>query len=92
MSDLSILKPQYYDKFIEKYGSQNYTQLLEALGMKATVPSREFFHFESKGKLHTAVQLSGGALASVAVPSTETATTDGSVVVVNAMRFAPPAI
>ena len=66
VSDLSILKPQYYDKFIEKYGSQNYTQLLEALGMKATVPSREFFHFETKGKLHSAVQLSGGALASVA--------------------------
>lgn len=66
VSDLSILKPQYYDKFIDKYGSQNYTQLLEALGMKAVVPSREFFHFESKGKLHSAVQLSGGALASVA--------------------------
>jgi hypothetical protein len=66
VSDLSILKPQYYDKFIQKYGAQNYTQLLEALGMKATVPSREFFHFETKGKLHTAVQLSGGALSSVA--------------------------
>lgn len=66
VSDLSILKPQYYDKFIEKYGSQNYTQLLEALGMKATVPSREFFHFESKGKLHSAVQLNGGALSTVA--------------------------
>lgn len=66
VSDLSILKPQYYDKFIEKYGSQNYTQLLEALGMKATVPSREFFHFETKGKLHTAVQLSGGAISAVA--------------------------
>lgn len=66
VSDLSILKPQYYDKFIEKYGSQNYTQLLEALGMKATVPSREFFHFETKGKLHSAVQLDGGALVNVA--------------------------
>jgi hypothetical protein len=66
VSDLSILKPQYYDKFIEKYGSQNYTQLLEALGMKATVPSREFFHFETKGKLHSAVQLSGGAITAVA--------------------------
>jgi len=66
VSDLSILKPQYYDKFIEKYGSQNYTQLIEALGMKATVPSREFFHFETRGKLHSAVQLSGGSLASVA--------------------------
>lgn len=62
VSDLSILKPQYYDKFIEKYGSQNYTQLLEALGMKATVPSREFFHFETRGKLHSAVRLNGGAI------------------------------
>ena len=66
VSDLSILKPQYYDKFIQKYGAQNYTQLLEALGMKATVPSREFFHFESKGKLHTAVQLSGSAISAAA--------------------------
>ena len=70
VSDLSILKPQYYDKFIEKYGSQNYTQLLEALGMKATVPSREFFHFETKGKLHSAVKLNGGALSSVAAGAT----------------------
>jgi hypothetical protein len=66
MSDLSILKPQYYPQFIDKYGSQNYAQLLEALGMKATVPSREFFHFESRGKLHSAVQLDGGAIADVA--------------------------
>jgi len=66
MSDLSILKPQYYPQFIEKYGSQNYAQLLEALGMKATVPSREYFHFESRGKLHSAVQLDGGALDNVA--------------------------
>jgi hypothetical protein len=57
MSDLSILKPQYYPQFIDKYGSQNYAQLLEALGNKATVPSREFFHFESRGKLHQAVQI-----------------------------------
>lgn len=57
MSDLSILKPQYYPQFIDKYGSQNYAQLLEALGNKASVPSREFFHFESRGKLHQAVQI-----------------------------------
>lgn len=77
VSDLSILKPQYYDKFIEKYGSQNYTQLLEALGMKATVPSREFFHFETKGKLHSAVQLDGSALSSVA-PGAEISVTIAS--------------
>lgn len=66
VSDLSILKPQYYPQFIEKYGAQNYAQLLEALGMKATVPSKKFGHFESRGKLHDNVKVlsfTGGASA-----------------------------
>jgi hypothetical protein len=66
VSDLSILKPQYFPQFIEKYGAQNYAQLLEALGMKATVPSKKFGHFESRGKLHDNVKvasLTGGASA-----------------------------
>jgi hypothetical protein len=80
MSDLSILKPQYYPQFIEKYGSQNYAQLLEALGMKATVPSREYFHFESLGKLHSAVQLNGGALDNVAAGASVNVTISSSYV------------
>jgi len=66
VSDLSILKPQYFNQFVEKYGSQNYAQLLEALGMKATVPSKKFGHFESRGKLHDNVKVlsfTGGASA-----------------------------
>ena len=66
VSDLSILKPQYYPQFIEKYGAQNYAQLLEALGMKATVPSKKFGHFESRGKLHDNIKVAsftGGATA-----------------------------
>jgi hypothetical protein len=66
VSDLSILKPQYFPQFIEKYGAQNYAQLLEALGMKATVPSKKFGHFESRGKLHDNVKVAsftGGASA-----------------------------
>jgi len=66
VSDMSILKPQYYSQFIEKYGSQNYAQLLEALGMKATVPAKKFGHFESRGKLHDNVKVlsfTGGASA-----------------------------
>jgi hypothetical protein len=61
-----VLKPQYYSQFIEKYGSQNYAQLLEALGMKATVPAKKFGHFESRGKLHDNVKVlsfTGGASA-----------------------------
>jgi hypothetical protein len=70
VSDLSILKPQYFPQFIEKYGSQNYAQLLEALGMKATVPSKKFGHFESRGKLHDNVKvasITGGASAGATV-------------------------
>lgn len=66
VSDLSILKPQYFNQFVEKYGAQNYAQLLEALGMKATVPSKKFGHFESRGKLHDNVKVlsfTGGASA-----------------------------
>lgn len=66
VSDLSILKPQYFNQFVEKYGAQNYAQLLEALGMKATVPAKKFGHFESRGKLHDNVKVlsfTGGASA-----------------------------
>lgn len=66
VSDLSILKPQYFNQFVEKYGAQNYAQLLEALGMKATVPAKKFGHFESRGKLHDNVKVlsfTGGATA-----------------------------
>lgn len=77
VSDMSILKPQYYSQFIEKYGSQNYAQLLEALGMKATVPSKKFGHFESRGKLHDNVKVlsfTGGA--SAGASATVTISTD----------------
>jgi len=70
VSDLSILKPQYFPQFIEKYGAQNYAQLLEAIGMKATVPSRKFGHFESRGKLHDNLKvssISGGASAGAVI-------------------------
>lgn len=77
VSDLSILKPQYFNQFVEKYGSQNYAQLLEALGMKATVPAKKFGHFESRGKLHDNVKVasftggaSAGATATVTIDAT----------------------
>ena len=57
VSDLSILKPQYYNKFISKYGSQNYTMLLEMLGFKGQVKSQVIRHFEDLGKMHQAVQV-----------------------------------
>ena len=57
VSDLSILKPQYYPKFISKYGAQNYTMLLEMLGFKGQVKSNVIRHWEDLGKMHQAVQV-----------------------------------
>ena len=62
ISDLSILKPQAYDKFIDKYGNQDYTMIMEMIGKKAMVPSRDFFHFESRGKLHQSIQATGATV------------------------------
>jgi hypothetical protein len=64
VSDLSILKPQYYNKFISKYGSQNYTMLLEMLGFKGQVKSNVIRHFEDLGKMHQAVQVASNATSS----------------------------
>lgn len=78
VSDLSLLKPQHYEKFIEKYGNQNYTQLLEMIGLKAVVPSREFFHFESYGKLHSSIKITAGTTTSVTNAGVTVTLTSGS--------------
>jgi len=78
VSDLSLLKPQYYDKFVEKYGNQNYTQLLETIGLKAVVPAREFFHFESYGKLHSSVKITAASTVSVTNTGVTVTLTSGS--------------
>ena len=78
VSDLSLLKPQYYDKFVEKYGNQNYTQLLEMIGLKAVVPGREFFHFESYGKLHSSFKITASTTTSVTNSGVTVTLTSGS--------------
>ena len=78
VSDLSLLKPQYYEKFVEKYGNQNYTQLLEMIGLKAVVPSREFFHFESYGKLHSSAKITASGTTSVTNSGVTVTLTSGS--------------
>ena len=78
VSDLSLLKPQFYDKFVEKYGNQNYTQLLEMIGLKAVVPGREFFHFESYGKLHSSIKITAASTVSVTNSGVTVTLTAGS--------------
>lgn len=66
ISDMSVLKPQYYPKFIEKYGTQNYTMLLEMLGFRGEVKSDTIRHWENLGKLHQAVQVNANVTGVVA--------------------------
>lgn len=57
VSDLQMLVPHYYDQFVARYGNENYTWLLEAIGLKQRITGRDFFHFESYGKLHASIRV-----------------------------------
>lgn len=69
---LSLLKPQNYDQFIEAYGAQSYTQILEMLGNKQVVQATEFGHYESRGKRHFAVQTTGAPAETAAFSDADT--------------------
>jgi hypothetical protein len=56
LSDLSILAPHCYPDFIKKYGAENYTFILEAIGLKEKVNGQSYFHFEPFGKLHPSIK------------------------------------
>lgn len=52
LSDLQLLKPHYNPFFIKKYGNESYTLILDMLGLKKQITGRDFFHYETYGKLH----------------------------------------
>lgn len=58
VSDLQLLTPQYYNKYVEKYGKEVYDyffQWLATFGGMEVVKNRNFFWFESRGKNQIAV-------------------------------------
>jgi len=55
ISDLQLLTPQYYDKYVEKYGSEEFFMWLATYGGMEEVKNQNFFWFESRGKLMVAV-------------------------------------
>jgi len=58
ISNLQLLTPQYYNKYVEKYGSEAYDyffQWLATFGGMETVKNRNFFWFENRGKNQIAV-------------------------------------
>lgn len=73
VSNLQLLTPQYYKQFVEKYGAENWTWWLATYGGMEQVFNRNFFWFESRGKLQIAIQLASnatGATAGATVPCT----------------------
>jgi hypothetical protein len=55
ISDLQLLTPQYYSKYVEKYGSEEFFMWLATYGGMEEVKNRNFFWFENRGKLMIAV-------------------------------------
>jgi hypothetical protein len=69
ISDLQLLTPQVYNKYVEKYGKEaydNFFMWLSVFGGKEEVKNREFSWFENRGKLHQAVTNSAAILAPAA--------------------------
>tara|TARA_R110000868_G_scaffold36279_4_gene128931 strand:- start:5083 stop:6486 length:1404 start_codon:yes stop_codon:yes gene_type:complete len=68
ISDLQLLTPQYYNKYVEKYGSEEFFMWLATYGGMEEVKNRNFFWFENRGKLMIAVTNLTGATPAVGVP------------------------
>lgn len=79
ISDLQLLTPQYYKKYVEKYGNEVYDyffQWLATFGGMEEVKNRNFFWFESRGKnqiavsnLTAVVAPAAGATVTVTIPA-----------------------
>lgn len=66
VSDLQLLKPQYYNKYTEKYGNEEFMQWLATYGGMEEVKDQVFFWFENRGKLMIGVSPAANVSAAVA--------------------------
>jgi len=55
VSQLQLLTPQYYKKYVEKYGNEDYTWWLQTYGGMEQVYNQQYFWFENRGKNMLAV-------------------------------------
>lgn len=79
ISDLQLLTPQYYSKYVEKYGKEAYDNFftwLSTFGGMEEVKNRNFFWFENRGKnqlavtnLAAVVGPAAGATVTVSIPA-----------------------
>ena len=66
ISDLQLLTPQFYKKYTEKYGNEEFFQWMATYGGMEEVKNRDFFWFENRGKLMPAVTPAANVSAAVA--------------------------
>lgn len=68
ISDLQLLTPQVYRKFVEKYGEEanGFFMWLATYGGMEEVKNKEFEWFENRGKNHVAVTTAGAIVAPAA--------------------------
>lgn len=81
ISGLQLLTPQYYNKYIEKYGPEMYDYFFQWLGAfdgQEIVKNRNFFWFESRGKnqfaatnLAQVTNPAAGATVTVNIPASD---------------------
>ena len=81
ISGLQLLTPQYYNKYIEKYGPEMYDYFFQWIGAfdgQHVVKNRNFFWFESRGKnqfastnLAAVVGPAAGATVTVNIPASD---------------------
>lgn len=81
ISGLQLLTPQYYNKYVQKYGQEVYDyffQWLATFGGMEEVKNRNYFWFESRGKNQIAVTNqnavsapAAGATVTVTIPSSD---------------------
>lgn len=81
ISGLQLLTPQYYNKYVQKYGNEVYDyffQWLATFGGMEKVKNRNFFWFESRGKNQIAVtnlnavnNPAAGATVTVNIPASD---------------------
>lgn len=75
VSLLQLLTPQYYKKYVERYGNEDFTWWLSTYGGMEEVYNQQYFWFEAYGKLMTSV-ISVNAVTAPAAGATVTLTLD----------------
>lgn len=72
MVDLQLLTPQYYKKYTEKYGNEDFTWWLAAHAGMEEVKNQNYFWFENRGKLMPAVTVASTVAATAGATITLT--------------------